>query len=574
MPQPVGVGSLWPYLREHRSLLIVVGLFSLVGAATSLATPLLTRAVISALENQTPIQTALTLLVVAMIFGALIDGVVRYLLEKTAQGVVLNTRIRLASALIRLPINEFDQRRTGDLISRIGADTTLVSAVVTSGLVELASGAIVAVGAIVLMALVDPLMLGVTLLAVIVGVGSVLLVSRRIRPLSEVAQAAVGAMTASVERVLGAVRTVRASRAEDREVELVAVQARAAYDAGLKVARLQAIISPLAGIAVQSAFLAVLGVGGARVATGSISVADLVAFVLLLFLLVQPLGQGIAAFTTIQTGLGALTRIEEILQLPTETSGDPSAAPLLAKDAPLVEFQGVSFAYRDQDPVLHDVSFVVPRGARVALVGPSGAGKSTVLALIERFYDATDGSIRLQGVDLRDLPRAVLRARIGYVEQDAPVLAGTIRDNLLMIQNDATDARLLEVLDTVNLTDLVTRARDGLDTEVGDDGVLLSGGERQRLAIARVLLAAPDLLLLDEPTSSLDARNEAALRRAVDAVAASRTMLVVAHRLSTVVDADAIVVLDAGRVAAVGTHSELLETSPLYREFAGQQLLV
>jgi len=208
MPQPVGVGSLWPYLREHRSLLIVVGLFSLVGAATSLATPLLTRAVISALENQTPIQTALTLLIVAMIFGALIDGVVRYLLEKTAQGVVLNTRIRLASALIRLPINEFDQRRTGDLISRIGADTTLVSAVVTSGLVELASGAIVAVGAIVLMALVDPLMLGVTLLAVIVGVGSVLLVSRRIRPLSEVAQAAVGAMTASVERVLGAARRV------------------------------------------------------------------------------------------------------------------------------------------------------------------------------------------------------------------------------------------------------------------------------------------------------------------------------------------------------------------------------
>jgi ABC-type multidrug transport system fused ATPase/permease subunit len=220
------------------------------------------------------------------------------------------------------------------------------------------------------------------------------------------------------------------------------------------------------------------------------------------------------------------------------------------------------------------VSFTVARGSRVALVGPSGAGKSTVLALIERFYDATGGRICVDGHDVRDLPRAALRRRLGYVEQEAPVLAGTLRDNLLLTAPDADDARLLAALDEVNLGALATRTPEGLDVQVGEGGVLLSGGERQRLAIARTLLADTPILLLDEPTSNLDARNEAALRQAVATAAHERTLIVVAHRLSTVVDSDRIVVLDAGRVVATGSHAELVETSPLYRELAAHQLLV
>jgi ATP-binding cassette subfamily B protein/ATP-binding cassette subfamily C protein len=247
-----------------------------------------------------------------------------------------------------------------------------------------------------------------------------------------------------------------------------------------------------------------------------------------------------------------------------------------------LELDDVRFAYDIQTadgaglgmPVLDGVTFSVEPGTRTALVGPSGAGKSTVLALIERFYDVTGGAIRLGGVDLRDLPRAVLRARLGFVEQEAPAMAGSLRDNLLLAAPGADERRLQDVVDAVNLRTLVDRAPAGLDTEVGDGGVLLSGGERQRLAIARALLAAPPLLLLDEPTSNLDARNEAMLRAAVDAVAVGRTLLVVAHRLSTVIDADQIVVLDAGRVVATGRHEELVETSPLYRELASHQLLV
>jgi len=199
----------------------------------------------------------------------------------------------------------------------------------------------------------------------------------------------------------------------------------------------------------------------------------------------------------------------------------------------------------------------------------SGAGKSTVLALVERFYDATDGAVRVGGLDVRDVDRALLRAGIGYVEQGAPVLAGTLRDNLLPTVPDASDETLLRVLADVRLVDLVDRDPRGLSTPVGDDGILLSGGERQRLAIARALLRAPHLLLLDEPTASLDARNERALRTAIDVAAGGRTVVVVAHRLSTVAHADQIVVLDRGAVVA-----ELLADSPLYREFAQHQPLI
>jgi ATP-binding cassette subfamily B protein len=220
------------------------------------------------------------------------------------------------------------------------------------------------------------------------------------------------------------------------------------------------------------------------------------------------------------------------------------------------------------------VSFSAERGKRTALVGPSGAGKSTILALIERFYDPTAGVVRVDGVDIRSLDRAQLRSQIGYVEQDAPVLAGSIRQNLLLASPNASDEDCIRVLHDVNLTEVLDRNEKGLDAAVGEDGVMLSGGERQRLAIARALLAAPPILLLDESTSSLDGLNEQLLREAIDAVAENRTLIVIAHRLSTVVDSDSIVVLDHGRVAGVGTHSELVESTPLYRELAKHQLLV
>jgi ATP-binding cassette subfamily B protein/ATP-binding cassette subfamily C protein len=580
-PRRVGLPALVPYLREHRSTLVAVAVLSLIAAGSALAQPLLVRTVLDSIAAARPVAGPVTLLVGLLLAGAALSGLRDYLLQRTAEGVVLTTRRRLAGHLLRLPIAEYDRRRTGDLLSRVGADTTLLRAVVTSGMFEIVTGVVMVAGAAVAMALLDPLLLGVALCGLAVGLTVAVTVSRQVRGLSEQAQARLGEMTSAVERAISAARTIRASGAEQREAETVGRSAAQAYAAGLRVAKLQALVEPASAVAVQGAFLLVLGVGGARVASGAITVGDLVAFILFLFFLVLPLGQALHAYTQLQTGLGALQRIEEILDVPAETDADRPAAAVRATrsggqrpNRPAVVFDAVTFGYPTGERILHDVSFTVPFGTRTALVGPSGAGKSTVLALIERFYEVDGGAVRVDGTDVRDLPRDALRRRLGYVEQEAPVLAGTLRDNLLLTAPEADDARLLAVLDEVNLAALATRTSDGLDVQVGEGGVLLSGGERQRLAIARTLLAGSPILLLDEPTSNLDARNEAALRHAIAAAAVSRTLIIVAHRLSTVVDSDQIVVLEGGRVVAVGPHERLLETSPLYRELATRQLLV
>ena len=569
----VGLRSLLPYLRVHRAALVAVAGLSLLRAGGTLLQPLLTRTVLNGVGHF-DVWGYVWLLVGVLLVVAVLDGGRDYLLARTAEGMVLSARQKLAGHLLRLPITEYDQRRTGDLLSRVGADTTLLRAVVTSGLFETATGAVMVVGAAIGMILIDPLLFGITVVGMAAGLGVAILFTRRVRPASEQAQARIGEMTAAVERAISAARTIRASNAQERESVSVGVSAREAYAAGLRMARLQALVGPAAMTAVQAAFLLVVGVGGARVASGSIRLGDLVAFVLFLFFLVMPLAQALHAYTQLQTGLGALQRIEEMLELPREDADDVvDPAPAVVSPA-AVELDRVTFAYPGGAPVLREVSFTVPYGTRTALVGPSGAGKSTVLALVERFYEVGSGAVRVGGVDIRDQSRVALRAQLGYVEQEAPVLAGTIRDNLRLTVPDATEAQMLAVLDTVNLTDIVGRTSLGLDAQVGEGGVLLSGGERQRLAIARTLLAAPPILLLDEPTSNLDARNEAALRLAIDAVSADRTLLIIAHRLSTVVDADQIVVLENGRVVAVGRHDELTETSPLYRELAAHQLLV
>jgi ABC-type multidrug transport system fused ATPase/permease subunit len=554
-----------------------------VAGGAALAQPLLVARVIDAVGAGRSVPAAVASLVLVLVAASVLGAFQAYLLQRTAEGVVLTTRRTLADRLLRLPVAEYDHRRTGDLMSRVGSDTTLLRATVTSGVVDIAGSVVVGVGALVAMALVDAWLLLLTVLAVSVGLTAAILVSRGVRRLSRKAQEEVGAMSAAVERALSAVRTIRASGATEREVAGIGSSAARAYDAGVRVARLEAMVSPIGSIAVQGAFLAVLGVGGYRVASGSISVAALVAFILYLFLLVMPLGQAIHAWTQVQTGLGALSRIQEILALPPERAELPERGdarlpvprrPDRTDAVPLLELDDVSFGYADGPEVLRGVSFTVPSGSRVALVGPSGAGKSTILALVEGFYPVSSGAIRWAGTDVRELPRAALRARLGYVEQEAPVLAGTIRDNLLLTRPDASDPELWAVLADVGLTDVVRRSPRGLDVLVGDEGVLLSGGERQRLAIARSLLARPALLLLDEPTASLDARNEQLLRDTLAAAAADRALLVVAHRLSTVLDSDEIVVLDGGRVVARGTHHELVDSSPLYRELATAQLLV
>lgn len=572
--------QLLPYLGEHRGILSVVVGLSLFGALAQLAQPLLVAQVIGRVQSGELFGNLVWLLVGLVAVAAAISAIQHYLLQRTGTAVVRSARRNLAQHLLRLPIREYDTRRTGDLVSRVGSDTTLLYAVITQGLVDSVGGAFILVGALIAMLILDPVLLGATVLVVLVAVVLVVLVSGKMRVASRVQQERVGDLAASVERSLSAIRTIRANTAEEREAATIVANADRAYDAGVQVAKYSALVVPVAMVALQVSMLVVLGLGGFRVASGQISIANLVAFIMFLFLLVSPLGLAFGAISSVNQALGALGRITEVLQLPAETDNDAAIAATLGandatgeRNAAALAFESVSFGYDADRDVLHQVSFALPAGKRLALVGPSGAGKSTSLALIERFYDPTDGAIRLFGVDIRSIDRRTLRSRIGYVEQEAPVLAGTLCDNLLLAAPHASDADCERVLRSVNLGTVLDRDPRGLDASVGEDGVMLSGGERQRLAIARALLQAPDVLLLDESTSSLDGVNEQLMRDAIDAVSAERTLVVIAHRLSTVVDSDVIVVLDAGRVVGIGTHAELLESVPLYRKLAKTQLL-
>ena len=613
--------QLLPFLFEHKGTLTIVVVLSILSAGASLVQPLLVGQVITRVQDNLDLGILIWALVGFVVLASVISGWQHYLLQRTGTAVVYSSRRKLIARILHLPISEFDARRTGDLVSRVGSDTTLLYAALTQGLADSIGNALLFVGALVAMAIIDPLLLGIIVVVIGVSVVGVTVLSGRIRTASTEQQEKVGELASGVERAVGSIRTVRASGATGREIDSVTAQATAAYGVGVRIAKVSALVVPIAGIALQVSLLVVIGLGGFRVASGALEIASLVTFIMFLFMLIAPLGSFFGAITSVNQALGALGRIQEVFDLPTEDARDAEIAAGVASggrsaDAPAIEFRDVRFAYpenviearrkaedearavlesahvgtsalsivdaqtdaADDAPadgeVLRGVSFAVPRGTRVALVGPSGAGKSTTLALIERFYDPTGGAILVGGEDARALDRDALRAQLGYVEQDAPTLAGTIGDNLRLASPDATDAECERVLRAVNLGEVLDRNPLGLDAPVGESGIMLSGGERQRLAIARALLAAPPILLLDESTSSLDGLNEQRMREAIDAVAAGRTLIVIAHRLSTVVDSDLIVVMDHGRVVGQGTHSELVASTPLYRDLAKHQLLV
>ncbi|MFH8592237.1 ABC transporter ATP-binding protein [Streptomyces rimosus] len=568
---------LYGHIRPHRAAIALGGLLTLVGSAAGLVQPLAAKALVERLGVHESITMLLVLLTALVVAGAVAEAVGAYVLERTAESVVLAARRQLVARLLRLRMPAVDRSKPGDLMSRVTADTTLLRAITTQSLVSAGTGLATLVGAIVFMALLEPVLLGVTV-AVIVLIGSSMgLVMPRISKATKRAQEAVGAISTALERTFGAFRTVKASGAERREEAAIEAAALEAWRGGVRAAKWQSLAMSSVGLAVQVSFLAVLGVGGARVASGATDIATLIAFLLYLFYLIDPISRLVEAASAYQVGSAAIARMAEAEDLETEPleAGDQEGAGAATPAKPAsIAFEGVTFRYRpDLPPVHHGVDFVVPGGGMTAFVGPSGAGKSTVFGLVERFYEADGGRVLVDGTDVRDWPLERLRAQIGYVEQDAPVLSGTLRENLLFAAPGATDDQLARVLTRTRLDGLVERLPEGLETPVGHRGSKLSGGERQRVAIARALLREPRLLLLDEATSQLDAVNELALRDTVAEAARTTTVLVVAHRLSTVTLADRIVVMEAGRVRAIGTHAELVASDPLYGELAATQFL-
>ncbi|MEV0039714.1 ABC transporter ATP-binding protein [Streptomyces sp. NPDC050804] len=575
------------YARPHRLVLTATLLLVLAASAAGLVQPLVAQHVLDGLSEGRGVFGPVLLLAALVVLGAGLTGLQSWWQQRTSERVVRQIRRDLVFRLIRLRVPELDRRPPGDLIARVTSDSALVQNAATEGLVMVANGALSILGAVVLMGVVHLGLLGVTA-GVLLAVALVMvLILPRIREAVARSQESVGAVGAALDRTLGAARTVKANGAEGRETALAGEAIEGAYRAGLTGARYVAMVKVLSGVSIQAAFLAVLGVGGALVASGDLDASALIAFLLYVFYLASPVGSLVAGLSMLQQGLGAVGRIEQVKHMPVEddvdtddttgtddTAGSAGAAGPRPSGAPPVEFRDVRFSYPGRGPALRGISYTVPGGTQTALVGLSGAGKTTMFSLLQRFHEPASGRILIDGVDIATLPRAEVRRRIAYVEQESPVMAGTIEDNLRYAATGASDEDIAEVLRLTRLDTLIERLPDGLRTAVGNRGVTLSGGERQRLAIARALLRRPEVLLLDEATAQLDASNERALREAVDQAARRCTVILIAHRLSTVTEADQIVVLEHGLVRAAGTHRELVEADVLYRELASSQMLV
>ncbi|MCX4977907.1 ABC transporter ATP-binding protein [Streptomyces sp. NBC_00620] len=598
---PTGtLAALIGYARPHWRVLLLSLVLTLLASVSGLAQPKFAQTILDRLDKGADVGAPVALLAAFLAAGALLTGVNAWLQQRTSERVVRQVRRGLVHRLIRLRVSELDQRAPGDLIARVTSDSTLLKSAATEGLIMTVNGVLTFAGTLIMMATLDARLLGVTML-VLVLVGIVItMILPRIKAAVARSQTSVGAVGAVLDRTLGAARTVKANGAEGRETRAAEEAVDEAYAAGLVGARYSALIAMVGGASIQTAFLVVLGVGGAFVANGTMSVSELIAFLLYVFFLAIPVSQLVGGAAQLQQGLGAVGRIQEAAGLPVEDDIDSPAltgsgpAPYIGSAAattsgpapdtdspsatvsgppPDIELTEVEFTYPGRAPALRGVSFTVPGGTQTALVGLSGAGKTTLFSLLQRFYEPTAGTIRIGGQDISTLPRGEVRRRIAYVEQDSPVMSGTLRENLLYAAPSATAEQLAEALAVTRLDGLVARLPMGLDTAVGPRGVTLSGGERQRLAIARALLRRPQVLLLDEATAQLDARNEQALSELIGRTAGQCTVLLIAHRLSTVTEADQIVVLEHGDVRAIGTHHSLVDDDELYRELASTQLL-
>ncbi len=568
-------------VQGHRKAVAGAVALTLSASALGLAQPLVAKHVIDGAGGERILWGAIVLLFVLFVCEALVVAVARYVLGRTSEGIVLGIRRSLISHLLRLEMPTYDRHRLGDLISRVSTDTTALRRFVADGFSEAVTAVIGTIGTMALMIWLDWVLF--LIVAAFVAVGALILVSvmRGIRIASLGSQRSIGEMTSDLERALGAIRTVRASRGEQQEEERIGSRARSAYTASIRMAKLDALVAPASQLAINGSFLVILLVGGLRVASGSSSLGEFVAFLLYMTYLTLPIGSAFQAVSAIQQGAGALHRVNEVLDLPRESSVNPLATPMSAERspalkaadgagarAPVLEFRDVWFGYDRERPVLRGVSLKVPQRRHVALIGLSGAGKSTVFALAERFYDPDRGQILFEGNDVRSLSRTEHRARLGLVEQHSPVLYGTLRENITYSAPEAAEDEIKRAVRLANLTELVSRLPQGLATDVGEHGMMLSGGERQRVAIARSLLSRPSLVLLDEPTAHLDAMSEAALSQAIDEISSECALLVIAHRFSTVRAADEIVVLAGGKVVAVGSHEELLAANDYYRSIA------
>jgi ATP-binding cassette, subfamily B, bacterial AbcA/BmrA len=545
---------------------------SIITTLAGLVVPLLTKNLVDGFSIEAISVPLILAIGAAFIIQAIISGISIYLLSYVGQKVVSRLREQMWSKLIRMPVRYFDKQSSGETVSRIVNDTSIVKDLITSHFPNFATGIISIIGAVVILLVMDWKMTLLMLISVPLTLAIMMPLGRKMAKIARGLQDETAVFTGHITQTLGEIRLMKASTAEKIEEDNGYGGIDKLFNYGLKEARIFALIGPVMQLMIMVVIVIIIAYGGMRVVNGTMSTGSLIAFLLYLFQIIMPITSFAMFFTQLQKAKGATERIIEILDQPLEEGQEGVEADISSLP---VTIDNVSFAYSEEEPVIEGVSLDAQPGQMVAFVGPSGGGKTTMFGLIERFYEPTKGEIRIGDTPIQNLSLNSWRNQIGYVSQESAMMAGTIRENLyygLENGDKIPDERLWEVAKMAYADQFIADFPKGLDTEVGERGVKLSGGQRQRIAIARAFLRDPRILMMDEATASLDSQSEGIVQQALTRLMEGRTTFVIAHRLSTIVNADKIVFIEKGRVTGIGTHQELIQSHDLYREFAEQQL--
>ncbi|GAA1583726.1 ABC transporter ATP-binding protein [Kribbella hippodromi] len=565
-PEPGRISLLWSYARPHLPALILSLVLALVTSASQLASPLATRSVLDALAGGGSLLNPVLVLVVLLVVGGAIGWWQWVMLGTLAERIVYEARQGMLTRFMRARVFPLLRRPAGELVTRVTSDSVLLREAASSSVVGIINGTALLIGTLVMMAILDVVLVLATVAAVAVVAAVSIVLMPEIGRAQSRSQAALGSLGAELEGNLRAIKTVKAAGSEQRQLDRLTGHALASRDESVRAVRREAMVWTVAGGGIQAAIIVILGVGAWRVSEGEMTVSTLVAFLLYAFVLLEPVSTLSENLTAFQSGLAAAGRIRELEQLEQEDTpvGAGVSSAVRGGGGAVMELRSVTAGYDPAgEPAVRDLELRIPSRGHLALVGPSGAGKTTVFSLLLGFLNPQSGQLLLQGVPYAEVGLPEVRRRLAYVEQETPVVPGTIRDNLTFLNAEVTEQQILDVLDQIRLRETVLALPNGLDTPLSDSSV--SGGQRQRIALARALLADPDVLLLDEATAQVDGLTETAIHDAVRRHAANATVVTIAHRLSTVIDADEIVVMEEGRIAARGTHQELLATSELYR---------
>ena len=568
--------ALWPFVRKHTGLFTAWMVALAVASAATLSLPVAFRQMIDhGFTDGANINRAFLFLFVVAVVLALASAARFYFVSLLGEKVVSDLRQQLYSHLIGLDAEFHDRSRSGELVSRLSADSELLRNVVATSMSVALRSSVTVIGSLVMLFVTSPRLASFALIGIPLAVLPIVLGARRLEKASRASQDRVADANSLANETLGAVRTVQAHAREPYERERFGSAIATAVDTARRRIRAQAWVTAGAITLIFGAIVLVLWMGAHDVIAGNMTAGTLGQFVLYALIGGGSVGALAEVWNELQRASGGMGRIAELLQESPRITAPSTPRHLAQPVRGEIRFEQVSFHYpsRPDLPALDGFDLSVHPGETVALVGPSGAGKSTVLSMLLRFHDVQAGKIRLDGMDVRELDPTELREQIALVPQHPTLFAASAADNIRYGRLEATDAEVLAAAEAAEADDFIRELPEGFDSQLGERGARLSGGQQQRIAIARALLKDAPVLLLDEATSALDAQSERAVQHALERLMEGRTTLVVAHRLATVLKADRIVVMDRGRIAAQGTHAELLAQDGLYAELARLQFI-